>query len=75
MNKRIPHIFIGGPHMIISAKAPYKYLEAPRIVLGLTRTIHFRNWGIPINMKFPIWYVGAQYNNAGARAKLVGAPT
>ena len=62
--------------MIISARAPYKYLEgeAPRI-FGLTRTIHFRNWGIPINMKFPIQYVGAQYDNAGARAKLVGAPT
>ena len=55
VNKRISHIFIGGPHMIISARAPYKYLEgeAPRI-LGLTRTIHFRNWGIPINMEFPI---------------------
>ena len=54
LNKRIPHIFIGGPHMIISPRAPYKYLEAPRIILGLTCTIHFRNWGIPINMKFPI---------------------
>ena len=55
VNKRISHIFIGGPYMIISARAPYEYLEgeAPRI-LGLTRTIHFRNWGIPINMKFPI---------------------
>ena len=54
VNKRIPHIFFEGPHMIISARAPYKYLEAPRIILGLTRTIYFCNWGIPINMKFPI---------------------
>ena len=54
VNKRISPYIYRDPHMIISARAPYKYLEAPRIILGLTRTIHFRNWEIPINMKFPI---------------------
>ena len=63
--------------MIISARAPYKYLEAQRIILGLTRTIHFRNWGIPINMKFQLSQLsmlGPLYDKWGPHIFFIGAP-
>ena len=48
VNEWIPHIFIGAP-IWLSVGAPYTYLEAPRRPI-----IHFRNWGIPISVKYPI---------------------